>query len=136
MNTQVSTSAHYSQLLAPKNISVQFCRNPEFVEKSNAVGNITFINIYRPLVNVCVIYHFAQLISLCFFHSLQFLLVVFVGLFLQNQSLGKPHQSQDQDNLDQRFSDGAAKPSQTLNETVHTREKREASHPCVKKLVL
>ena len=47
--------------------------------------------------------------------------------------MGKPYQSQDPDNLDQRFSDEEVEASQTLNETVHSRGKRQASHPCVKK---
>ena len=44
--------------------------------------------------------------------------------------MGKP--SQDPDNLDQQFSDEEVEASQTLNETVHSRGKRQASHPCVK----
>ena len=47
--------------------------------------------------------------------------------------MGKPYQSQDPDNLDQQFSDEEVEASQTLNETVHSQEKRQASNPCVKK---
>ena len=61
------------------------------------------------------------------FWSWQLLFVVFVGL-LQTEVLSKPYQSQDVLNSNEQwFEEGEQKPSQTLNETKPSREKRQVT---------
>ena len=62
------------------------------------------------------------------FWSWQLLFVVFVGLLLQTEVLSKPYQSQDVlNNNKQWFEEGEQKPSQTMNETKLSREKRQVT---------
>ena len=64
------------------------------------------------------------------FYSLQSVLYLFaVLMILQNQVMGKPFESQDPDEIFQKYSVEEIEPSQAVNETLSARNKRQVHVP-------
>lgn len=65
------------------------------------------------------------ILSSILFYLLQLGLFYFAVLILQNRVMGKPFESQDPDEIFQRYSEEELEPSHAVNETLGARNKRQ-----------